>query len=227
MYIALLLCMISISTYYFHQISPEKNNIISPEKKTVDRGNMKNELIKDPYESVADDLLPNSMVMSKDQKKYIADVIESISKIIDGKSSLEEEEKLYGDGIFFWPKNPDKPTEASKDYSSLKIRWITLQFDRKNKEMPWEKINFYIKPKNFPAGIYVINFEKSFFSKLTLINCILEDRPGEIIEKVNVFYFYLTENKKIKYIFEASPKASTLEEGYPRSFHILKITKDE
>lgn len=204
---------------YLHEYYFEKKM----EKNTKTEKNMQHFFIKDPYQDLERDTLPKIMTMSEEQKIYTIEIFESIFKIIHENSTLENEEKLYGEGHFFWPKNPHKPTEITRYYDALKVTGIKLQFDRQEKSLPWNNIYFSIKPKNFPKSVYSFDLQKDFFSKLTLIECARQENLENEIKIINIYKYYSKENDKIKFTFYASTDVSNVQDEFPRSFHDVKI----
>jgi hypothetical protein len=146
--------------------------------------------------------------------------------VIENKRHLHENDEIFGQGEFFWPKDPKKPIKSilSFEIDNFKFRFIRLGFMRRSEQHPWESATLTVQPKNFPTGVYGMELPESFFTDLVLLKSYSEKREHGSIENINVFEFVPRENhSNIKIRFESRQDVSDLHEKYPRSFHALFI----
>jgi hypothetical protein len=206
---------------------PPENDRRMPAKHSTEKGSaMDPSKISDPYESKNANLLPKLTPLTAIQKSYIIEIIKAASNVIENKTTLEAEERLFGNGEFFFDKDPNKPTEILITYRDLKFKPVKLKFQRQKKTSPWTKATIFIAPRNFPNGMYQLDFDRSFFSGMTLEKSIQSKHPDESIKKINTFRFVLNENQHIHYDFSAIADVPGLDEKLPSHFFTLEISKD-
>lgn len=171
--------------------------------------------------------MPAITPMTDEQTQYFVSIVYAVLRVIQKKSTLEQEEALFGEGQYHWPKDPKKPIKVSRSYhaDNFRIRFLTLGFSRENQNSIWSRAALTIEPKN---GVYVMDFPESFFADFALEKTFAEDRPNQTIKRVNVFQFRSKETgPTIQLQLEAREDVSSLENKYPKSFHLLKITRIE
>jgi hypothetical protein len=178
----------------------------------------------------ADDPLgmPAIIPMPRKQALYIISIVNAMRRVIEKKTTLTREEALFGEGEFFFPKDRKKPIKASKSYWSenFRLRSITVGFRRKHEGSDWHSAGLRVEPLNFPTGIYSMDFSPDFLNEFILERSYSEKRKEQSIEQVNVFEFRHKDlSNKIKLHFESRQDVSDLEDGYPKSFHALSITR--
>ena len=169
--------------------------------------------------------MPAITPMTEEQKQYFVAIVEAVLRVIRKKSTLEQEEVLFGEGQYHWPKDPKKPIKVSRSYpaDNFRISFLTLGFSRENQNSIWSHGGLTIEPKN---GVYAMDFPESFFADFVLEKVFAEDRPNQSIKRVNVFQFRSKEsNPNIHLQLEAREDVSRLKDKYPKSFHLLKITR--
>lgn len=180
---------------------------------------MNDELIKNPSN------LPSQVSFSNEQKKYLFLAINSTIKIISGEAMLKDEEHLFGQGKYIFPKNPG-PIQY-RYFPETPYIGFGISFERRTEKEIWLSATLGFHPENFPTGVYLMNLSKDFYENLILENSQFEERPEESIEKVNIFRYHLKENKNIKLLFEAREDVSSLKDNYPKSFHIIKFIRND
>lgn len=169
--------------------------------------------------------MPAITPMTDEQRQYFVSIVDAVLRVIQKKSTLEQEEALFGEGHYRWPKDPKKPIKVSKSYraDNFRIRFLTLGFSRENQNSIWSRGGLTIEPKN---GVYAMDFPESFFADFVLIKTFAEDRPNQSIKRVNVFQFRSKETSPtVQLQFEAREDVSSLEDKYPKSFHLFKLTR--
>lgn len=167
--------------------------------------------------------LPNVVTLNRDQTIYVTQVLNSTANVLQNQSTLENEEKLLGQGNYFWPKNPKQPPELIKLYKDFQIHGMWIRFERTENNGHWTKATTIITPKNFPKGSYQITLEKSFWPKLILEKSYFKEYPNQSPAKVKLSR-YLHEHKKIQYEFFENAETA-LDEKYPSRFFSVELTK--
>jgi hypothetical protein len=184
--------------------------------------------IKDPNSLLQVDQMPPISPMSDEQLKYVIDIFSATMRVIEGTTTLETEEKnTYGEGQFFWPKDPKAPTKLVKSFlpENFRMTGIALVFGRTTEGSRWRTASFSIHPKNFPNGIYQMNIPKDIFSEYKLIKAELSIRPDEHIKRVNFFHYINKSDGQLVMTIEAHEDVSSLNDIYPSSFHAIQFQK--
>lgn len=181
--------------------------------------------IKDGYEFLDHKNIPPVVVMTDMQKDYLKTVIQAAFSVVLGDSTLEKEESIFGSGLFFYPKSPNKPTKVLRYYSSdnFKIDTINLSFERKTQISPWVSCVLAIDPRNFPRGNYFMDFPPELFGDFILDKVYFEDRPTQSLKRVNVFVFHHKNKGNVKLMVEAAESVSSIEDKFPKGFHFIKL----
>lgn len=182
-------------------------------------------------EQVALESMPAVMPLTAEQRTYVEFLIKSICEVIQTNRPLAEKDEIFGNGKFFWPKDPKYPIKAQLSYGSVnfKLRRIEIGFSRANAKGPWRSGSMYMAPRNFPVGIYDVALDKKFFAPMTLENSYVEKNEHTSIKIANVFEYRLGEGgKSMQLIFRSRPDVSRIEDRYPRSFYTFeaKLTGD-
>lgn len=173
--------------------------------------------------------LPAIVPMTHEQRLYLSLIAGKVRETIENNGPLAETDPTFGKGKFFWPKDPAKPimTSLSFEVENFKFRSISLTFRRKNAESAWESGVLFVRPRNFPMGVYEMDLPDTFFADLILLRAYSEKREQHSVELVNVFEFVPREsNSKIKIKMEARPDVSSVNDKYPRSFHALYVNSN-
>jgi hypothetical protein len=149
-------------------------------------------------------------------------IFQSAAKVVSEKKSLFEEEVSFGQGTDHSPKGegPVRLRYYTKQVAGDNISTSFRRIDEKN---TWNEAEIYLAPRNFPIGVYRMNFDGDFFKGLVLEQKDVEDRPNEQIKRVNVFRF--KSDSKVAVRFEARVDVSSLTENYPASFHKVFISR--
>lgn len=185
-------------------------------------------LIPNPYEDMDLWKMPAVVPLSEKQTLYLSEVILGMERVIAGSSPLEvEEQRIFGAGQFFWPKDPNAPIRASKSYygRNFRIAGMAARFQRKSEAEPWSKAGLTVRPSNFPDGVYMMQLPSSVFEDFTLQKVTQENRKGEEVKNTLLFYF---EHKKIKQFslkVEVRDDVENIQNHFPSSFHALEMTR--
>jgi len=182
--------------------------------------------IVDLYKDAEPRDIPSRVPLTVEQQEYVGCLFRSMLDVIEQKRSLGENDSAFGQGKFFWPKEPSKPIKSSLSYEvdNFKFRSISIGFTRKDPSSAWSMAGLSIHPRNFPHGVFEMRLPKSFFGGLVFEASHAEQRKNESLEIVNVFWHKKEANgRTIELRFEADPRVSDLKEGYPRSFHGVAI----
>jgi len=185
--------------------------------------------VKD-YDNVEPDEIPAIVPVTKEQQEYIRYLLKSMLDVVEKKRVLEENDTVFGNGSFFWPKEPQKPIRASLSYGveNFKFRSISIGFGRNDSSSPWNVGGFSIHPRNFPRGFFEMKFSKNLLDGFVLEKASTEYRKTGPVAVINVFSFKEKGlGPAIKLQFEASPTVSDIKDGYPRSFHHFAIFLDQ
>jgi hypothetical protein len=172
------------------------------------------------------DELPPIVPMSPEQSEYVIRITEKMREVLEHRRILEENDEAFGQGAFFWPKDPKKTIKSrlSFEVDNFKFRFIRLGFVRKTAKHPWESAWLTVQPKNFPTGVYDMNLPASFFADMIFLKSYSEKREHESIRNVNVFEFIPRNSSSNTIIrLESRPEVSSVSNKYPRSFHALFI----
>lgn len=187
---------------------------------------MSSHKLVDLYKDSELDDIPSRVPLTVEQREYVSCLFSSMLDVIEQKRSLVENDSAFGQGKFFWPKDPSKPIKSSLSYEvdNFKFRSISIGFTRKDPSSAWSMAGLSIHPRNFPHGVFEMRLPKSFFGRLVFESSHAEERKNESLKIVNVFWYKNeTNGHTINLRFEADPRVSDLKEGYPRSFHSVAI----
>jgi len=161
------------------------------------------------------------------QKDYLSKVMVSMFRVLSGENSLDNEEKLklFGDGLYHWPKNGDLPT--LRYYENQPDRDISVSFERQKNGDAWIKAELGLIPSGFPITLFRMNLSEKFFSGLVLERIYAEERVDEPINKV-VFFVFRTEGRPHDLRLEFKTRENMVDikkDKYPRSFFLLTIKR--
>ncbi len=176
-------------------------------------------------EQVALESLPAVTPLTVEQRSYVEFLLKSICEAVQANRSLAEKDLIFGSGKFFWPKDPKYPTKALISYGApnFKIRNIDIDFSRVDANSPWRSGSIFMRPRNFPFGIYDMGLRKEFFTHMTLENSYVKKNEHTAIKIANVFEYRLREGgKNMRLIFWGRPDVSSIEDKYPRSFYAFE-----
>jgi hypothetical protein len=205
--------------------SQDAGTSVHPRTKTQGSKHMSHIDAIDPYAKVDPNDLPPLVEMTVKQKEYLAIIFSSMREVMEQKRQLQEKDKVFGDGKFFWPKDPKKPikTLISFDRENFSFRSIHIDFKRNRSDGRWSSAELSVHPRNFPIGVYQMDFSDAFFSGFSFQKSYAEKRENESFKLVNVFEYKAKDsNSGVSLRVEAAPEVSSVNERYPRSFH--KIT---
>lgn len=185
----------------------------------INEEKMTEQTLQDPHN------LPAQVPFTDEQRLYLAEVTQAVLRVISKRTTLEKEEALFGEGHYHWPKAPG-PIKFRYYYKKPRYQGFGLSFERLADDQIWFTGSFGFTPKNFPRGVYLMDLPASFFAGFTLEKVFAENRPDESIKRVNIFKFRLNEgNQNIQLQFEAREDVSSLQDKFPKSFHLLKVTR--
>jgi hypothetical protein len=203
------------------------------EKKILESIGQKNQGIQmnkqnfiDRHRDIAPQDMPTVVATTEYENKYIMSLIGSAIDVLKKNRILKEKDKDFGSGKYFWPKDPAKPVKLSisYDYENFELGQIFVNFKRQSQIGPWCSAAMLFAPKNYPKGVYQMNIPKSYFAEFTFKKSYREKRPNAEIKDVNIFFFELTKDETTMNLkFESRPDVSSLDDGYPISFHELVV----
>lgn len=159
---------------------------------------------------------------SLEQIQELAEVIKSIAKVIEKRTTAEKESSILGELKYSSPKDPRKPINRA-GFSTKKFDGVG-GFYRISPNSEWHEGRYLFVEQQRP---YQLGLTKAFFSNelgLVLEKSFSEKREHAPQSEYHVYHFRLKNgNKKIKFIFESRTDASNLHDGYPKSFHRVII----
>jgi hypothetical protein len=174
--------------------------------------------------------MPIIVELTDEQRAYAIEVLSAVTKVIEGATDLNvEEEKILGEGQFFWPKDPTKPVKLAKSYfgENFRMGGISLRFERASEHSPWAKAGLAIHPRNFPLGVFSMHLPPSVFDNFRLTKVTREQRPDESIRDPIVFYF---EHKRVRGLtlkVESREDVVHVDDTYPSSFHAIQLMRSQ
>jgi hypothetical protein len=183
---------------------------------------MKKKTVMDVQKSyqIQDQSEPNDY--SKEQIQRLANIINSIARVVGKESTLEKEHLILGELKYMYPKDPKKSITMVSFYSE-NFRG-TGGFDRISPNSEWHKGGYAFGNRQSP---YRLGLTKSFFSdelELVLEKAVFEKRENAPLFEYHMYYFHSKKgNKNIQFIFESRADVSNLQDGYPKSFHAVNV----
>lgn len=173
--------------------------------------------------------IPAIVDMNEEERSYLITLVSSVRSVIDESSRLEiEESRILGEGNFFWPKDPQAPVMRSKFYheKNFRMRGIQINMSRKDSSKTWNKVWISATPRNFPIGVFSMNLPEQFFDDYVLVRSEQENRPEYRIKDPLIFVFALKGDKKISMKLEARSDVASVDDAYPKSFHLLSLERE-
>lgn len=180
------------------------------------------------YDDAEIEDIPAVVQFNDEQRKYVIELLSAVLRVIEGTSDLESEEsKIFGEGKFYWPKDPTKPIKTERYYThdNFRMRGISLWLDRKDERSKWKKARLTVPPRNFPQGVYDMGLPSSIFRDFQLMKSVQETRKDESIYKPVVFYFSHKEIRDLTLKVEARSDVASVDTPYPSTFHRIEITR--
>lgn len=180
------------------------------------------------YRDVNPKDMPTLITTSNEENEYILFIVTSAIEVIEGKRNLSENDKNFGQGKYFWPKDPSKPIKTRISYPSenFRINKIFLNFSRKTQNTPWCRAELLLAPKNFPVGAFKMELKEKFFENLIFQDAKHEVRANEQVSEVNVFHYLVKYDlSEIDIKLEARIDLSDIKKRHPSSFHKLILEK--
>ena len=190
--------------------------------------NMKHGLT-DRFEGMGLGDLPKIATLTTAESAYVISLLGSIIDVLDSNRDLQELDPIFGQGKYFWPKDPGAPQRASITFGTqnFAFRSISIGFRREKSAGDWTTATMSIHPRNFPAGVFDMNLSKDSFSRFTLVKAITENRPARAIKEYNVFFYKFSNGqKRFSLQIEARPDVSSIDQGYPAGFHEIRIERE-
>jgi len=181
-----------------------------------------------PFEDIDSWNLPEMIPLTDEQRVYIIDILSALMRVVEGVSSLEqEEEQVLGTGQFYWPKNPDEPVKLSKSYfgENFRMSGIAAKISRENESSPWLKAGLSIYPRNFPRSVYSMQLPAQVFKDFELVIVKHEQRSEQRLTKPAVFYLRHKRVKNLQIKVEVRGDMVTAKDSYPRSFHYFEVSR--
>lgn len=209
--------------------STERTDQISTSKIKAYRHTNMNHGLTDRFEGMGLGDLPKIATLTTAESAYVISLLSSIIEVLDSNRDLQERDPLFGQGKYFWPKDPGAPQHASITFGTqnFAFRSISIGFRREKSVGEWTTATMSIHPRNFPAGVFDMNLTKDSFSRFTLIKAVTENRPARAIKQYNVFlYRFSSGQKRFTLQIEARPDVSSIDKGYPSAFHEIIIERE-
>lgn len=181
-----------------------------------------------PFEFIDSWNLPEVIPLTDEQRVYIIDILSALIRVVEGVSSLEQEEKqVLGIGQFHWPKNPDEPVRLSKSYfgENFRVSGIAARISRENESSPWLKAGVSIYPRNFPRSVYSMQLPAQVFKDFELVIVEHEQRSEQRLAKPAVFYLRHKRMENLQIKVEVRDDMVTAKDSYPRSFHYFEVSR--
>jgi hypothetical protein len=163
--------------------------------------------------------------LNTSQQQHFLNAVHSATRLLQNTSSLEMEEKILGNGEFFWPKDPRKPDQIIRFYRTFDIDGMWLQLKRTEKTLPWTVAIIFATPPNYPYETYQFNLSEQFLAELSFIETKLIEEPDQFPKKVQTYVSLLKSDETVKYEFSQNFNSGLLNERFPKSFFALKIQK--
>lgn len=144
--------------------------------------------------------------------------------MVSGESPLQQEEKLFGEGIDHWPKTPEPPT--LRYYKNRVDQHFAISFSKEKSGEVWVRSVLALEPQGFPDSVYQMNLPESFFKGLVLEKAYGEERPDQPIKHVAVFVFR-TKGRTNDLRLQFESRRNTVEKAgkYLRDFHVLLVSR--
>ena len=156
------------------------------------------------------------------QIQELAEVIKSIAKVIEKKSTAEKESPILGELKYSSPKDPRKPINRAS-FSTRKLEGVG-GFYKASPNSEWYEGRYLFVEQQRP---YRLGLTKNFFFHelgLVLEKAVFEKREHAPLSEYHVYHFRPKDgNKEIKFIFESRTDVSDLHDGYPKSFHRVTV----
>lgn len=185
-----------------------------------------------PSDALAVVDMPSVVSVSAEQSQYVVALANAVIRVLSRESTLEDEERaLFGEGEYFWPKDPAKPIRVSKSYdaANFRVNFISLSFARPSDGAPWTGAALALTPKAFPRSAYQFAVPADFFSVMQFVKASDEERPANgsaPARKVHVFEYALVRgNVTLALRFETRADLSKMNDQPPKKFDLVKITK--
>ena len=181
-----------------------------------------------PYEDTESWSLPAVIPLNDEQRFYIIDIVSSLIRVVEGVSSLEQEEKqVLGNGQFHWPKNPDGPVRLSRSYfgKNFRMTGIAVRISRENESSAWLKAGVSIYPRNFPRSVYSMQLPAQVFKDFGLVRVEHEQRSEQRLTKPIVFYLGHKRATNLQIKVEVRDDMVAANDSYPKSFHYFEVSR--
>jgi hypothetical protein len=198
----------------------------------VQANQMNSSKLTTPFDALAVGDLPSVVPASAEQSQYVVALTNAMIRVLSRESTLEDEERaLFGEGEYFWPKDPAKPVRVSRSYdaANFRVNFVSLSFARPSDGAPWTGAALAVTPKAFPRSAYQFAVPADFFSAMRFVKGSEEERPANgsaPARKVHVFEYALVRGDvKLTLRFEARGDLSNLKDQPPKTFDLVKITK--
>lgn len=172
--------------------------------------------------------LPKVAVLSTAERVYVTSLIASMIDVLENRKPLLENDPVFGQGKFFWPKDPRTPVRTSITYGTqnFAFRSISIGFRRTTSDGEWIKATMSIHPRNFPAGVFNIGLSQSDFDRFTLIDAFEEVQPERALKKFNTFLYRIdTGQNRVFAKMEARADVSNISKGFAEGFHELSMER--
>lgn len=166
-----------------------------------------------------------STPLSSEQRIYLNSVFSAILRVVSGESTLEKEEKIFGDGIDHWPKNPGPPT--IRYYTNSPYQGFSISFEKKKGGEVWAESTLTILPSGYPSTVFRMDLPKQFFSGLILENIRTELQENKPIKNVVIFSFKTNQlNNNLRLEFKVRENMVDVKKhSFPDSFHVLTVAR--
>ena len=178
-----------------HQLCASPSTAAASGRASADapKSQMNSSKLTIPSDALAVVDMPSVVSVSAEQSQYVVALANAVIRVLSRESTLEDEERaLFGEGEYFWPKDPAKPIRVSKSYdaANFRVNFISLSFARLSDGAPWTGAALALTPKAFPRSAYQFAVPADFFSAMRFVKASDEERPANgstPARKVHVF----------------------------------------
>jgi hypothetical protein len=156
---------------------------------------------------------------------YLTTVISTALEYLTDAITLEQAEKVFGQGEYHYPKDPKKPI-TDKDYFK---NILSVSLKRKDGRSNWSRIDTGLRASDYQETYYALNLDAKYFNALvfekaeTFIDGFFEEHK----RAKNRFTFKLKEGRPtdIRVVFIADTIYSDVKDRYPRNFEDVSIIR--
>ena len=203
----------------------------TPAPPTAEEKRMNPTMLFDPYKAIESKDMPSTLPMTDEQKAYAVAITQMTIRVIQKQTTLDQTSALFGKGTYHVPKAPEQPiTLIGFRAENFRMESISIAFQRKDEKSLWHEADLRFETRrNVSQSAYRMDLPTSFFEGMVKDKAFLDERPeGNDPRRVHVFQFHTAlQGVNVKLQFETREDMSNLNDSYPKSFHYLKVTRQE